>query len=496
MKRYLVFGVLGLFAFGSAAACGSGSQGPQGPQGEPGEAGPPGPPGESVDGGGTTPSISAVIPEHTFLARNAEVTVSGYATNWSATSKPTVDFGANIKVTNVIVASATSLVVDITTDGKAAVGLRDVKVTDAKGTETYAKAFNVLSPLSVSFQGVTAQGGIMLATIRNLDIENPFDTTSSTDPNTGATTYPNLAINLPAGVMNQGFYSFDPSAGFAAGTPTATEIPLVLTIDVNAKAGMTDLDVVSGPPSADGGVGAGQVDFPMPGGMNVQARTATALTSGTAASATIANAGDTALFSLTPASSAMTILDWTSTPSSTYASISLLPDPGSWGANFANLLSQASPETVVYSSSKAVYGVYWDPSGTTGSISVTSTATAAGGNAAASASDGTKATAVAASALPFVLTNGDLSTGGDWVKVTLPTGQTSLRVQTIGDFYTDAVVTLLQSDGTTQVGNPAETGTLVDTTFTGLTAGATYYVTFTQGQMSFFSNSDYSAVIR
>src|SRR5262249_35631198 len=158
----------------------------------------------------------------------------------------------------------------------------------------------------------------------------------------------------------------------------------------------------------------------------------------------------------------MTILDWSSTPSSTYASISLLPDPGSWGAGFANLLSQASPETVVYSSSKAVYGVYWDPTGTTGSISVTSRGTAAGGNAAATASDGTKAAAVAATALPFVLTSGNLShTGGDWVKVTLPAGQTSLRVQTIGDFNTDAVVTLLASDGT-QVGSPAETGGLVD----------------------------------
>jgi hypothetical protein len=492
MKRYLAFGVLGLFAFGSAAACGSGSQGPQGPQGEPGEAGPPGPPGEGLDAAGTTPSISAVIPNRTFLARNTEVTVSGYATNWSATSKPTVDFGPNIKVTNIIVASPTSLVVDITTDKAATTGLRDVKVTDSSGTQTYAKAFNVFVPIAVDIQGLTAQGGILLVTIHNLDVANPFDATTATDA-AGNTIYPNLAITFPKGVTNQAFETFSGGA-FAAAAPSATEIPMLVTLDVNAPAAKGDIDVLSGPAGTDGGVGPGAVDFPMPAGFDVQARMATALTSGTAAMATIANAGDTALFSFTPASNSMTVLDWTGTATSSGAQIVLLSGP-TWGAGFANVISDAITATVLTTSTQPVYGTWWDPSGAKGSISVTSTATAAGGNAAASASDGTKATAVAATALPFVLTSGDLSTGGDWVKVTLPAGQTKLRVQTIGDPNTDTLVTLFASDGTTQVGT-AETATLVDNTFTGLTAGATYYVTFTQGGQSFLSTTDYSAIIR
>ena len=492
MKRYLAFGVLGLFAFGSVAACGSGSQGPQG---EPGEAGAPGPPGAGVDAGSITPSISAVIPDHVFVARTSEVTISGYATNWTTASKPVVDFGPNIKVTNTIVASPTSLVVDITSDNAAATGLRDVKVTDSIGTQTYAKAFNVLLPISLTIQGLTAQGSVVLATIRNLDIANPFDTTASTDPNTGATTYPNLAITLPKGVTNQAFESFSAGA-FAQGAPSATEIPLLLTIDVNATAGKGDIDVRSGAPAADGGVGADSIDFPMPGGFDIKARMPTALTSGTAAMATIANPGDTALFSFTPASSSMTIVDWTATNAGSAAQLLLLSGP-TWGDGFANMIADAIPPstTVLTSSTQPLYGEWWDPSGSTGMISMTSTGTAPGSTAAASASDGTQATAVAATTLPFVLTNGDLSTGGDWVKVTLAAAQTSLRVQTIGDVNTDALVTLLKSDGTTQVGT-AETASTVDNTFTGLTAGATYYVTFTQGQMNFFSSTDYSAILR
>lgn len=494
MKTYLAFGVLGLFAFASAvAACGSGSQGPQGEPGEAGPQGPPGPAGPGLDGGaGLTPSVSAVIPDHTFLARNTEVTISGYATNWSASNKPTVDFGPNITVTNTIVASPTSLVVDVTTTKAATTGLRDVKVTDSNGSETYAMAFNVLVPIAVDIQGLTAQGGVVLATIRNLDVENPFDTTTGTDAN-GNTIYPNLVITLPKGVTNQAFESFTGGA-FAAGAPSATEIPMLLTIDVNAPAAKGDIDVVSGPTGADGGVGQGDVEFPMPGGFNLQARTATALTSGTAAMTTIANAGDTALFSITPASSSLTVLDWTGTATSTAAQILVLSGP-TWGDGFANLISDAITGTVLTTSTQPVYGTWWDPSGAKGAITVTSTATPAGGSAAASASDGTKATAVAATALPFVLTNGDLSNGGDWVKVTLPAGQTTLRVQTIGDPNTDTLVTLLASDGTTTVGT-AETATLVDNTFMGLTAGATYYVTFTQGQQSFLSTTDYTGIIR
>lgn len=492
MKRYLAFGVLGLFAVASAAACGG--SGSQGPQGEPGEAGPPGPPGEAgppgpgLDGGSSlTPSVSAVIPDHAFLARNTQVTVSGYATNWSSTTK--VDFGTNIKVNKITVASPTSLVVDITTDKAATIGLRDVKVTDGANTETYKGAFNVLSPIAATFQGVLAQGGLSIVTLKNLDVENPFDTTSTQDPFTGALTYTNIAINLSSGLTNQ-----------QIATVSDYSLQFLASVDVTAPAKMGDIDVLSGPPAADGGVATGTLEFPLPGGLSVTARTATALTSGTASTDNVANPYDSILYSITP-TAAQTILDWsaTTTGSGTPA-VALLPSSGAWGDQFANLIGYGASQTIITSAASPIYGVYWDNTGVTGPASVTATATPSAATAAAVASDATVPTAVVATALPFVLTGGDLthsSNAGDWVKVTLPAGATTLHVQTIGDLNTDTLVSVT-TNGTTPAGttgDQTETGSFVDATFTGLTAGSTYYVEFTPGQFGGVT-TDYIGVIR
>jgi hypothetical protein len=131
---------------------------------------------------------------------------------------------------------------------------------------------------------------------------------------------------------------------------------------------------------------------------------------------------------------------------------------------------------------------------------VVSTPTAS--TAAATANDATTGTAIVATALPFVLTAGDVSNSngaGDWVKVKMPTGTTSLRVQTVGDSGTDAAVAVT-TNGTTAAGtttDETDTGAYVDATFTGLTAGATYYVTFTQGSANpFAATTDYIGILR
>lgn len=493
MKVYLAFGVLGLFAIGSSvAACGSsGSQGPQGepgeagPQGPPGPAGEAGPPGPGLDGG-LTPSVSAVIPDHAFLARNAEVTVSGYATNWSASSKPTVDFGTNIKVTNVIVASPTSLVVDITTDKTATVGLRDVKVTDSSGTQTYAKAFNVLSPVKATFEGVTAQGGLSIITLKNLDLNNPFDSTGTAG--LFGTTYTNIAVNLQSGATNQQIAAVSDFS-----------MQFLVSIDVMAAAKAGDIDVWSGPMGADGGIDTtNDVEFFLPGGLNIQARSATALTSGTPAMATIANPDDSALFSQTP-TSAQTIMDWTASSANTAATpnMFLLPSSGVWGpGGGANIIGAGASITLLTSAAAPVYGIYWDNSGATGGITVTGALTLPAATGAATTTDSTFATAIAASAVPYVFTAGDVTHGGgagDFVKVTMPAGTTSLRVQTL-EPGTDVAISLW-SNPATQVGSTAETGGNVDTTFTGLTAGNSYAVQFANGTLGGTTNN-YTGIVR
>src|SRR5579884_2296984 len=164
MKRVVSLGVLGMM--GAIAACG-GSQGPAGPQGQQGAQGPQGPAGPASSGASSTPSISDVQPSTAFLTRKAHVTISGYATSWTDATK--VDFGAGITVSNVHAASPTALVADIAIDKTAALGPRDVVVTDTAGKDTYKQAFTVAPPAVLELQGSLAQGSIAIATVKLQD---------------------------------------------------------------------------------------------------------------------------------------------------------------------------------------------------------------------------------------------------------------------------------------------------------------------------------------
>jgi hypothetical protein len=487
MKHHVAFGVLRLFALASAAGCtGSGSEGPQG---EPGEAGPPGPPGRAgeagppgpgVDGGtGVAPSVSGITPASAFLARSGEVTISGYGTNW--TSATTVDFGADIKVDKITVASPTALVVDFTVDSTAAVGPRDVNVKDGANIEAYKGGFSVLSPIAVTFLGNVAQGGNVVASVTVLDTSTPLDTT--TDPHTMLPT--NLVATAGPGVTPFVFAVSDFTA------------EVELEIDVTAPAGAQTLDLVSGPP----GVSAMDVDFPGPMAVNVAAVTPTALST-TAVTGNTAASFDTSVYAFTPASASQTILDFSISSTSSTPCLFLLPSDGKW-LDFITgaCASPTHPGTFSYVSTQTtpLYGVTWDGSGATGPFSIAGVvSTAPASTAAATASDATATTAVTATSFPFVLTGGDLSHSsgkGDWVKVTMPAGTTTLRVQTSGDVSTDALVGLLESDGITAVSSSVQTGGLVDTNFAGLTAGATYYVTFGTGVLG-ATPSDYTGILR
>jgi hypothetical protein len=482
MKRLVVLGMLGVAAV--VSACGSGSQGPAGPQGPPGTNGTDGTNGEAGASATANPSVSGVTPAQAFLARTLDLTISGYGTTWS--SATTVDFGGtDIVVNKITVASPTALVVNITTSNTAATGPRDVTVKDGANTETYKGAFRVLSPLALTFQGNLGQGGNVVANVKVLDVGNPLDTTS--DPLSGAFT--NIAVTVPTGVTAQVLSVTDFTA------------QVELTIDVDAPASAGTFDLVSGPAGA-----TTNVDFPAPKAITVAAVTPTALTVGTGVTGTTAAAYDTNVYSFTPASAAQTILDFgISTTSATATPSLLLLSDAKWADFVTGAGAQSgTPGTFSYVSTQTTpfYAITWDNSGATGPFSlagVVSTPSAA--TAAAGANDATEGTAIVATALPFVLTAGDVSNSGgngDWVKVKLPAGKTSLRVQTSGDVNTDAVVAVT-TDGTTAAGTTAdqtETGTIVDATFTGLTAGSTYYVTFTQGTGGGGSDTTYTGIIR
>ena len=478
MKRLLMLGVLGMA--GIVGACGSGGQGPAGPAGAAGtngtdgangEAGAPGAAGSSAP---ANPSLSGITPPRTFLARSAEITISGYGTSWS--SATTVDFGAGVTVNKLTVASPTAIIANITTTKAAAVGARDVTVKDGATTETYKGAFQVISPIAATFLGSIAQGALAEITFQVIDTSTPLDTTSTTDPLTGAVTYTNLAVTLPAGVTNQAITA---ASDFGA--------TMIVSVDVDAKAATGDLDLVSGPAGA-----TTNLDFPMPAALKIAARTPTALVSGTAATGSTATAYDSALYSFTPGA-ATTIVDFSA--SSTSAAVTprfaLLPSSG----HFADLIGYGAAQTLVTSAAQPSYAVYWDNSGNKGPFSVTALGTAAA-SAAASTADNTKAGAVAAASLPFVLTGGDLSkgTGADWVKITA-TAASTLHLQTVGDLNTDTAVTVYQANGMTAVGMPVDTGGAADGTVA-ITAAGTYYVVFSQGMSYATSNPTYTGIIR
>src|SRR5439155_20176908 len=91
--------------------------------------------------GGTTPSANGIFPDSGFSGRKVRVEVSGDATNFK--DGTTVSFGADVTVDKVSVASPTDLFADITIADTAAVGLRDVTITQGSSNFTLAQSFEV-----------------------------------------------------------------------------------------------------------------------------------------------------------------------------------------------------------------------------------------------------------------------------------------------------------------------------------------------------------------
>jgi len=488
MNRCVALGVVGCLG-AVAMACGSGSAGPAGPAGQTGATGPAGSAASSSGGGGTA-SISGIEPSSAFLARKAHVTISGYATSW--TDKTTINFGAGITATNIHAASPTALVADITIDKTAALGPRDVVVSDTT-KETYSQGFVIAPPATLALQGSLAQGSIAFLNLTLQDQSTPFDTTGTQDPFTGAVTYTNLNFTVPTGVTA------------SVNTATTNTVQILLTLDVDATAAAADLDLMSGvmgDPAA--------VEFPVPGGLTVTAQTATAL-GASPASGNVKAAYDSALYSYTPPSAPLSIVDITASSSVTGAnpSFALLPKSG----HFADYIGffQSSPTatgassttTMLLSTADPYYAIYWDNSGTVGAYTLGAAGTPPAATHATAATDGSRTGAVVATALPFVLTGGAFTTAtsADWVKVTTGAGDAgkAIHVQTFGDPLTDLAINIVDMGGTTSIGGDVgnEPGGPDDVTSSAVTASTTYYVIFQAGTFAFDpADGTYEGLIR
>jgi hypothetical protein len=416
------------------------------------------------------------------------VTISGYATSW--TDKTTLDFGAGITVANIHAASPTALVADITIDKTAALGPRDVVINDAT-KETYSQGFTIAPPALLTLQGTLSQGSILYANVELQDQSTPFDTTGTQDPLSGAITYTNLAFAVPNGVTA------------SVNTATTNNLQIFLTVDVDATVGAADLDLLSGP-AGD----TTDAEFPVPGGFTVTAQTATALGAAPAAG-NVKSAYDSGLYSYTPSAS-LSIVDITASSSVTGANagFALLPKSGHF-ADYLGFFQAASgtgtsaTTTLLPSSADIYYAVYWDNSGAVGAYTLGATGTAPAATKATTATDGSKGGAIVATALPFVLTAGDFTTGtsADWVQVNTGAGDAGkvIHVQTFGDPLTDLSINIVTMNGTTSIGGDVgnEPGGPDDVTSSAVTASTTYYVIFAAGTFAFDpADGTYEGLIR
>jgi hypothetical protein len=455
--------------FALATGC-SGADGPQGPRG---------PAGAAADGGVPgSPSISAIVPTSAFLGGSATVTISGNATSWSNQAKP--DFGNGVTVNSVTVASPTALVAEIDVAFDADLGVRNVTVTDGTDSLTYKGVFHVDAPTKLDTQGTVAQGSIVLAKIRNLDVSRPYDTTQSGDGLFTPITYPNITL------------STDSSLAAQVNGVQAYAIDALVLIDADVAVGPAKLDVLSGP------VGA-RTSFPNPAALDVQARTPEALSAGQDKTINVAQPYDSALLTFTP-SPGLQIVEVAASTTNADASpqVSMLGTSGHFGDSqgFGPSVAIATDAT------SQLYVIYWDNTGTSGyAATVVATETSATGGSEGEPND-TSASAQAVSQLPFVVQGASLSSGTDqdWFAVTVPASAAGkkLHVRTFGDDpLTDTVVEVFDTDGTTSLGGPSDDAGYNENWYSDALSGAgTYYVEISASPFFSSSHSQYDAYIK
>ncbi len=220
-KAVRLFALTALAA--SVVACdgADGAVGPVGKVGAPGDQGDRGEKGEVSEPMPGDISVSGVTPSTVYLERAVDVVISGFGTEFTA---PTVDFGAGITVDSTTVASGTGILATITVSDAAALGVRDVLVSEGGVDYNYTGAFTVAAPLAFTeLDGVARQGGRYVSAVEMLDKNTPFDLT--------------LDGQLTDAAIPGVLVTFDDLTSFGAVTTSF--------IDINATPGVTDFVIDS-----------------------------------------------------------------------------------------------------------------------------------------------------------------------------------------------------------------------------------------------------------
>jgi hypothetical protein len=366
----------------------------------------------------TTPpvqSASGVFPAQAFLGRKLRVEISGDNTSWA--DGATVSMGDGITVDAVTVSSPTAIFADITVADTAAEGTNDVTVTDGGESVVLTKAFRLVSPIEFTTQGTIAQGSIATFTIKNRDLENLFDTTSTGDGFFTPIVFTNVDVQAPPGVNVQ------------INNVTPFDIEGFLLIDVDAAPAGGTITLKSGPTGE-------QISSPAGAPLAVMARTPVVLTAGTPAMGMIANPFDSALYSFAPSATPAFVHLTVTNPDAT-VNLAVLPASG----HFADLLTAAAPFDDI-AKTGSYYLIPYDLSGNAGyqfTLRATATTlapvadTEPGNNTSTGATAGTAATLVDSATLAA-------DDDQDWFKITVPAGKKIHVVTRPGDPQTDTLV--------------------------------------------------------
>ncbi len=281
------------------------------------------------------PSVSAVIPSTVYTHRRLDVAISGYATSWTDTV--VIDFGEGIDVIDYTVASPTAILVDIDVHRDAALGLRDVVVTQGADTTRYAGAFEVKAPLEVSVEGTFAQGSILVGEAIQSDPSTPFDATQTCD-------YFGCDYTNMAGIYDlAGLYTQFDLVG-----PRYSEF--LVFVDVLSETGPTGMSIQSGPSFASDTSDVETL-------MTIDARTPKMLAEGSNGG-TVTEAWGTEVWALDPGDAAFVNLNISTDDVEAEPWFALLDNTGSFVDGFIAYTDQYELEPV--EGEGPYYLVVWD----------------------------------------------------------------------------------------------------------------------------------------
>lgn len=422
-----------------------------------------------------TPSASGVFPAEGFVGRQVRVEVSGEETKWA--DGATLSFGDGITVSNVSVASESDIFADLDIADTAALSDRDVTVTSGKETDTLKAAFKTKSPIEFTIEGKAAQGSVSLFTVTNHDFDTPFDTTKTGDGLFTPIVFTNIALDAGPGVALQ------------LSDVTPFSISGVALIDVDAPAMTAPITVVSGP------TGGTTVTSTLGAPVAIMARSATAITSGTPAVASVASPGDSALYSVTPtATPSLAQLAITTTDPNGQPGIAVLPASG----HFSDLIAaDVSANEIVKSG--MLYVIQYDLSGANG-YSYKLTANTSTLTAFADSDPGNDlSTGATLVTTPALIDNAALvsSSDADWFKLSVPVGKKIHVFTAAGDPQTDTLVDIYgPNNATTKFGAESDDSNYhEDLLSPATTVMGTYYVKISPSPVFDTSHSAYIAAI-